>query len=187
MIKKIKSKYIPLHVSILMILATIAHSPKLCYAQSGTWEALIIDSIPLAQEELYSRAKTFVAYNFVDSKNVIQMDDKDVGKIICKGTMNPTSRGALGMNYQNNFDFTLTIDLRDNKYRAVLNNIYHSGLGPHKTYPGGHIENEKPDCGTLMIPKKDWIKMQEAVKLEATKFMNKLKNHMNASLSKDDF
>ena len=115
------------------------------------------------------------------------MDDKEAGKIICKGSMTPSSKGTFGMTYQNNVDFTLTIDLRDNKYRAFISELYHTGLGFDKEYAGGAIENDKPSCGTLFIPKKDWAKMKEAIKNEATKYLERLKQAMLKESKPDDF
>lgn len=157
------------------------------FAQSEKIEIKIIDSIPATKQELYARARAFIAYSFKNSKNVIQMDDKDVGKIICKGSMTCESKGTLGINYQNNVDFTLTIDVKENRYRGVISDLYHSGLGNAKEYPGGAIENEKPDCGTLFIPKKDWLKMKEAIKNGATRFLGELKKGMLKEAKGDDF
>lgn len=159
----------------------------LLFAQSDKTEVKITDTIPISKLELYGRARAFVTYSFKNSKNVIQMDDKEVGKIICKGSMTPSSKGTFGMTYQNNVDFTLTIDLKDNKYRAIISDLYHSGLGSQKEYPGGAIENEKPACGTLFIPKKDWEKMKEAIKKEATTYLEKLKVAMHKETKPDDF
>lgn len=157
------------------------------YAQTDNVEIKIIDSINLTKQELYVRARSFIAYSFKNSKSVIQMDDKEAGKIICKGSMTPPSKGTFGMTYQNNVDFTLTIDLKDGKYRAVISDLYHSGLGPQKEYAGGAIENEKPACGTLFIPKKDWEKMKVAIKNEASMYLESLKAAMQKEVKNDDF
>jgi hypothetical protein len=162
-------------------------STSTAFSQTEKLELKVIDSLNFSKQELYVRARAFIAYSFKNSKNVIQMDDKDAGKIICKGSMTPASKGTFGMTYQNNVDFTLTIDVRDGKYRALISEIYHSGLGPKKEYAGGAIENEKPACGTFFIPKKDWDKMKEAIKAEASAYLDSLKTAMNKEVKKDDF
>ena len=160
---------------------------SILYAQTERVEFKVIDSLNLPKQELYVRARSFIAYSFKNSKNVIQMDDKEAGKIICKGSMTPSSKGTFGITYQNNVDFTLTVDLKDGKYRVVITDLYHSGLGPQKEYAGGAIENEKPACGTFFIPKKDWDKMKEVIKKEASDYLESFKVAMNKEVKKDDF
>jgi len=157
------------------------------YSQTERVELKIIDSLNLTRQELYLRARSFVAYNFKNSKNVIQMDDKEAGKIICKGSMTPLSKGTFGMTYKSNVDFTLTIDIKDGKYRAIISDLYHTGLGTTKDAIGGAIENEKPACGTFFIPKKDWDKIKEATKRDASAFLDNLKEAMSKEVKKDDF
>lgn len=171
----------------LLLFTAFLFIQSISFGQTEKVEIKIIDSIPVTKQELYTRARAFIAYSFKNSKNVIQMDDKEAGKIICKGSMTPPSKGTFNMTYQNNVDFTLTIDVRDNKYRAVISDLYHSGLGPQKEYAGGAIENEKPSCGTLFIPKKDWEKMKEAIKKEATTYLDQLKQAMLKQSKTDDF
>lgn len=171
--------------SLLYIVSFFIQS--ISFAQSEKIEIKIVDSIPLSKQELYTRARAFIAYSFNNSKNVIQMDDKEAGKIICKGSMKLSSKGTFGFTYQNNVDFTLTIDVKNNKYRAIISDLYHTGLGVPPEYPGGAIENEKPACGTLFIPKKDWEKMKKAMKKEATTYLDRLKEAMLKESKTGDF
>jgi hypothetical protein len=174
-------------VKTILLLTAFFFIKSISFGQTEKVEIKIIDSIPVTKQELYIRARAFIAYSFKNSKNVIQMDDKEAGKIICKGSMTLPSKASVGITYQNNVDFTLTIDVRDNKYRAVISDLYHSGLGSQKEYAGGAIENEKPSCGTFFIPKKDWEKIKEAIKKEAKSYLDSLKEAMLKESKPDDF
>ena len=114
------------------------------------------------------------------------MDDKEAGRIICKGSMHVTSKGAFGK-YRNIFDFTLTVDVRDNKYRLVMSDIYHSGLVDQPAYAGGSIDNEKSACGAFLIPKGDWRKIKDAIKKGAWAYLLEFQNAMNKKIEVDTF
>jgi hypothetical protein len=157
------------------------------FAQTEKVEIKIVDSIPLSKTELYVRAKAFLANSFNSLQHVIQMDDKEAGVIICKGSMDVLSKGTFGIKYINNVDFTIKIDIKEGKYRAIISDLRHTGLGNQDDLAGGAIENEKPSCGTLFIPKKDWAKMKDAIQIKATSFLEDLKLSMHKEVKKDDF
>lgn len=120
-----------------------------------------VDSVKnVSKAELYTKAKLWLAKAFKSSKDVIQFDDKEAGKIIVKGVstydapaFNP------GTNFSGFFSFTLTIDIKDNKFRFSIENLNHESY--KSGYSGGSFDNEKPDCGNLMMPKRSWKTIRE--------------------------
>ena len=157
------------------------------FGQNEKLEIKVIENSASTKSELYTKARSIIAYKFKNSNYVVQMEDKESGRIICKGVMVVHSTGTLGINYSNYVNFSLTIDVKDNRYRAVISDIYHSGISSSNEYPGGAIENEKPDCGKFSIPKKDWNKMKEAIVNDATQFLEEFKKEMNIEIKVDDF
>jgi hypothetical protein len=157
------------------------------YGQTEKLEIKVIENSTSLKQELYTKARSIIAYKFKNSNYVIQMDDKESGRIICKGVMIVHSTGTLGINYNNYVNFNLTIDVKDNRFRAVISDIYHAGITSSNEYQGGAIENEKPDCGTFSIPKKDWNKMKEAIVNDANLFLEEFKKEMITEIKVDDF
>lgn len=71
-----------------------------------------------SKNELYNRAKKWTANNFRSSKDVIQLDDKEAGKIIIRGiTVYNAPAFNPGTAYSGNIIFTFSFDCKDGKYK----------------------------------------------------------------------
>jgi hypothetical protein len=156
--------------------------------QDSSFEFKLIDSVSASKQELYTRARQFVALQFKDSKEVIQMDDKEAGKIICKGTLMPSAKAALGVPVQSYIEFTMTIDLKDNKYRCVLSNFYHNGIvGRTDGFGiGGDLNNEKQKSNEGLT-KKYWGRIKDETKREAQQLLLAMKTAMYQPNKVDSF
>src|SRR5271154_4429306 len=78
---------------------------------------------------LYIRANQWMVKTFVSAKEVIQVADKDAGKLVGKSFFEipmptPTSPSHTDFVY-----FTISIEVEDGKFRCVLSDFYHEG-GP---------------------------------------------------------
>jgi hypothetical protein len=87
--------------------------------------------------ELYNRGKVWFAKAFVSSNNVLQVQDKEAGTLVGKGSHSyepntmmgsACSRGHLG--------FTVTVQLKDGRYRYEVSDFTHTGT-PCTGVPGG--------------------------------------------------
>lgn len=91
-----------------------------------------IDSVDATKSELYDRAYTYVVGAFKSAKDVVQLQDRERGKIIAKGkmvihTMTDTWGNVNGDDY---VDFTMTVDVKDGKARCQLSDFVHkNGFG----------------------------------------------------------
>lgn len=79
----------------------------------------------IAKNELYNRAKKWTAENFKSAKDVIQLDDKESGKIIIKGCIiynappfNP------GTAYSGSYFFTFSFDCKNDKYKYEFSSAF---------------------------------------------------------------
>jgi hypothetical protein len=104
------------------------------------------------QAQLYSRAYEWVAKNFNSAQNVIQMQDKESGKIIAKGVVK-----AFVKKYDSGYNsFTLSLYLKDGKYKYDITNFSneHKTVGT-KYGPSdssmGKFEQEKPTFQMAMM------------------------------------
>lgn len=82
-----------------------------------------VDSAAGAKTELYQKAKLWFANAFKDSKNVIQVDDKDNGQLVGKGNVFAPVK-VMGMPNGNYCFFTMKIDVKDSKYRIQFYNLF---------------------------------------------------------------
>jgi hypothetical protein len=85
-----------------------------------------------------------MARTFFDTKEVVELKDKENGKIIGKGIT--TFKGKIGwFSAQIPCRFTLTVEAKDNKYRTTYNNLV--GLyGESQTRPEPLEQKEYVDA-----------------------------------------
>lgn len=70
------------------------------------------------KDELYARAKLWFADSFNSSNHVIQLDDKDNGIVLGKGTIIEQDR-----NGKKTWEFTIKIQLKEGRYKAEFYDI----------------------------------------------------------------
>ncbi|TFV93177.1 DUF4468 domain-containing protein [Algoriphagus kandeliae] len=145
-----------------------------------------IDSINLSQDELYTKAKSYIAYSFKSAQDVIQLDDKENGRIITKGNFTSDVKVPMGR-YPSIIEFTFTIDVRDGKFRGIIEDLTHKGLIGDTSHVGGSFENEKPAIGTFFFPKGHWDKVKEQGKKDAILHLEDFANYMKSKAKIDDF
>lgn len=157
---------------------------NLSYSQEN--KLIKIDSVDMSKDELFSRAKSYIAYAFKSANSVTQLDDKENGKIITKGNFTSVTQQSLGK-YASVINFTLTIDVRDGRFRGVITDLYHDGLVSEPSHLGGSFENDKPVIGTLYFPKNYWIKVKEKGVLDAQEILENFAAYMKSKSETDDF
>ena len=106
----------------LLLIPTIAFSQK----DSSEFKFTLIDSIKETKNELFIKAKVWLANTFVSSKAVIEMEDKEAGKIIGKGVMVYDKKDTYYTTHMS-VRYTLTVTVKDNKYRLVLSDFINDG------------------------------------------------------------
>lgn len=81
-------------------------------------EVVKLDS--LTKDEIYNRAKRMFTKLFKDSRNVLELDDKEAGTLIGNGNTDVHYSTGLGAGHAT-FWFTITIDVKEGRYRLTLN------------------------------------------------------------------
>ena len=126
-------------------------------------------------EGIYIRANEWFAKTFNSAQDVIQMQDKEAGRIIGKGSISVTL-----MKYQQGFfEFTISFYAKDGRYKYIITDINHSNPGGSS---GGNIINEKPECGTFYMTKKQWIKL----KIQAEEKISSMASNLKQFISEDE-
>ncbi len=86
-----------------------------------TYQAVVpVEGAPAA--ELYSRAKLWIANSYRSAKTVIDLDDKESGRLIVKGTFTiPVPAGLITK--ATTYRHQLTIEVKDGRFRYTLTNL----------------------------------------------------------------
>jgi len=92
-----------------------------------------VHDIDLTKNEIYDASLEWMGETLSGSREVIELKDKENGKIIGKGIT--SFRGKIGIGSTNVLcRFTLIVEAKDNKYRTTYNNFV--GLyGENQTRP----------------------------------------------------
>ena len=78
-----------------------------------------IHEINLRQNQIFDKSLEWMARTFVDSKEVIELKDREGWKIIGKGITDFLAGGIAKINCR----FTMVIDIKDGKYRTTYENL----------------------------------------------------------------
>lgn len=102
-------------------------------------EVVTIDSTT-SSEELFSRGREWFAKAYNSSNNVIQMEDKESGKLVGKALMQVYHK-AMGSNYPSgHINYTISLYFKLGRYKYVISDFHHTG----QLVGGG---NRIPDYG----------------------------------------
>jgi hypothetical protein len=147
-------------------------------------EVITIDSTSSSQ--LYERAKIWLVKTFKSSKDVIQIDDKENGKIIAKGVVLYDAPAFVpGTNFSGYFEFILTIETKNNKFRYTFEGFRH--VAYKDGYSGGAFENEKPECGTFILTKNNWYSIKAKGTNSIKEIAESLRIAMKENTKKDEW
>lgn len=158
------------------------------------FEFTLIDTLEATQSDLYVRAHEWMAKSYGSSKAVIEMQDKEAGKLIGKAiAILPRSKVKFVYDYADGGDinYTISIDARDNRYRVVISNISHNKytyyLGSHLyTSPGyGNLSNKfvpvkDPATQTIKPSKEErYYEIKNYCMYYFTETLNSIKNYIH--------
>lgn len=90
-----------------------------------TFSKVIQSETEMDKAAIHASLRSFVSTYFRDSKQVIQMDDKDAGIIICKATSIFNSPSLMLSAYEGWIDYTLKIQSRDGRARIEVSHFFH--------------------------------------------------------------
>jgi hypothetical protein len=157
-------------------------------------EVVYVDS-SASKLELYSRSREWFAKTYNSSNDVIQMEDKESGKVIGKALMG-VSHKALGRFYDAGYiNYTISIQSKEGRYKYEITDFHHTG----QLFSNG---NRVPDYGPCenMINTKDktagvsnqkmYSYLLSQLDAKMKELIESLKNHMTSNKSnskKDDW
>jgi hypothetical protein len=159
-------------------------------------KVVYVDS-SLKSIELYNRARSWFAESYRSSNDVIQLEDKDEGKIIGKGSIRYISSVYYGSEGTKGWiRYTLSVQVKDGRYKYELTNFIHEGnpLNSGGQLSFGLITNEEECPREFKMTNRSWRNkvwndIKRTVEIEAEILINSLENAMEnpADSQKDDW
>lgn len=86
----------------------------------------VIDFPGKSKSEIFNSVNLWVAKNYRSSNDVVQLQDKEAGTIVCKGGKYVTIK-SMGKDVQLFHNHSLQIDIKEGKMRAIFDNIWWDG------------------------------------------------------------
>jgi len=164
-------------LSILLSFNTVAQKPNLpidSITKKITYTQVVYVDSSLNSQELFSIGKEWFAKSFNSSNDVIQMADKESGKIVGKGTMQVYCK-SIGSHRKCGFvNFTISIYLKNARYKYEITNFIHTGQTISR-------DNVIPDYG----PCEYWINDKREYPLMSQNGVQKISNYFLKQLDDD--
>lgn len=95
----------------------------------------VVNVDSLSKNELFSRAQEWVVKTYNSGKDVVQLSDKDNGKLIGNGALDVSWKNMSGY-----IKYTISIYVKDGKYKYEITNLHHIMSGTGKLPDGGTCE-----------------------------------------------
>lgn len=86
-------------------------------------QVIIAKDSTIKKIKLYLAAKDWISKTFNSSKSVIDYEDKEEGKIVCKGNSKQSFKGLYGGTDEIVVNFTMDFTFKDGKFRLQLYNV----------------------------------------------------------------
>lgn len=96
-----------------------------CFQTDSTLTEVI--ELPGTKDELYHRSMDWIVKTFAGSKNAIQFESIEEGKIVLEGWI-PLSHKSMGLIYSGGrMKFIITLQFKDGRYKYELTDFRHYG------------------------------------------------------------
>jgi len=171
----------------ILILPLLANAQEGYPIDSVTNQITYKETISIAGQKnvLYRKAKEWFVNSFNSGKDVIQLDDASTGKLIGKSffIVNTLERDASGdlVHYDNSVWFTITINVKDGKYRYIISDFI---VEYHYKQPGIPLETLLVQLSSEAVGTGSKLDFQLTPKKRIKDLIASLKKAMTAN---DDF
>ncbi|MFZ1705022.1 MAG: DUF4468 domain-containing protein [Saprospiraceae bacterium] len=140
------------------------------FAQDWSDKIVKVDSFNLPKSELYDKVKLAIYDVFVSGEESIQLDDKEKGVLIGKGSfLTPDIRNGFGTVLgSRSIFYKYTIEIKDNKYRITISDHTHEIIG--------RFDGQRPlhPSGQIKLTDKLWNKYKSECNENAEKVIQSL-------------
>jgi len=174
----------------MLSIFVIGCAPKMVPHSTNTpFEFSLIDTLPGTKNDIYVKAYEWMAKNYTSAKDVIQMHDKEAGKIIAKAVIAvPGAQNGYGMSLGNDYvHYTISIEVKENRYRCIISDFYHEGghYSNSQACSGGSLDSYTSSCSTMYMGVGRWNKIKNIAQKNAERNLSGLKEYIR--ITKSDF
>ena len=148
-------------------------------------EVINVDS--MKKDLLFGYVKVWLGKNYKSANSVIQVEDKETGKIIVKAITSTYIETWAKKHDGGKVDYILEIDVKDNKVRLHFYNYVHDCYNCKGNGSGGSLLNEKPACGTFSLLKKYFESIKDQADDERILIINRFKEEMKKIKTNNDW
>jgi len=134
-------------------------------------EVVYVNDSLTTQNTLFAKANEWFAVKFNSANDVIQMIDKEAGKIVGKGYMTVPLR-AYGV-----ISFTFIFECKDGRYKYSISDVVHRYTDTQKVW-GGDILLDNSPAIPLLLFKSQWKKAQIGSESAINALIKSLKDYM---------
>ena len=115
-----------------------------CYSQEIIKYEKVITADSISKDNIFYGLKKWVATDFVSSKAVIEMADKDAGLLV----ISPNSKyiypgGYIYSGYNGYISYTVNIQIKDGRFKVIITNFTHKLTNGNEIYGLGLITNSE--------------------------------------------
>ena len=164
-----------------VIMATITFSQENIFYE----EVVQTVDTTMTKNQIYSLANEWFALNFKSANDVLQLQDKESGKLIGKGytqiNVIVNKRGKTSS--EGPMSFTFIVFCKDGRYKIIVSNVLYYGYPSSINGNGYDIKSEKPSFVPMMMFLGYWLKIKAGGYNEIDKMVNDLKNFINKNKS----
>jgi hypothetical protein len=189
--RMMKKFYLLLGIFLIFGLIFSVDDIKFPINESGEIFYTEVVEIPnVTKDVLYSRGYEWFAKTFKSAQDVIQMQDKERGKLIGRGMLGDINvKVSMGTYLLRGYiKFTISLYFKDGKYKFEITDFNHESVPtPKGFYNGGSLENEKAACGKTVITNKKWKNIKNQAKEKIELLIDDLKKFMVTEPSGDDW
>lgn len=147
-------------------------------------DVIEVDSID--KDELYKRAKRWFVESYKDANKVIQLDDKDSGEIIGKGSFDALWNATFVASHVVNVGHTVKIQVKDGKYRYEITDFRVRYVTSSTQYTSSSLVDYPIETWNMERPA-NTRKFLPQVNLSVAKLIDSMNNYMTTKPTNKDW
>jgi hypothetical protein len=142
----------------------------------------VVEVPSVNKADLYTRAYAWIAKTYRSANDVIQMQDKEAGQLVAKGLTQVQTK-SMGMTFDAGVvRHTLTIYVKDGRFKYVLTNLTHEAAGAPNIQSVGPLESQNLPFGDT---KRFWADVKQDANRDAYRLVAELQTAMTLKGTKD--
>ena len=182
-----KTKLIKMKKIFFLLASTLLYTH--IYSQESVEFTKVIESENLSKNEVFVIVNDWFASNYGSANQVIQISDKESGKLIGKALLS-YSFGKLAYScYEGKVNYTIKISIREGRFKIDINNFIHNvNIGNSNSCELGLITDAELHSTSGIFKRyhnKVWVDIKQKIEVYSENIFTSIENKI-LNYSKDD-